>query len=121
MSARAIKNLAYGFAAASLHVAPYLPESLRTQLFRPPRYTLRSDLYWGICKRVAHGYVAKPYAGHIVMFSAKGLTNPHGAFWRPLALDGLTMHEIPAGHTEMVLAPYSSILAAAFDASLPSR
>ena len=68
---RAIKNLAYGFAAASLHVTPYLPESLRTQIFRPPRYTLRSDLYWGICKRVAHRYVAKPYAGHIVILAQK--------------------------------------------------
>lgn len=118
---RGTKNLNYGFAAASLHVAPHLPKWLRTEFFRAPRYTLRSDLYWGICKRAAHGYVAKPYAGHIVMFSAKGKVNPHRAFWGPLALEGLTVHEIPAGHSEIVLAPYSSILAAAFDASLPGQ
>ena len=116
---RAMKNLIYGCAAASLKVAPYLPRWLRTRLFRRPRYTLRSDLYWGICKRLARRYVPKPYAGHIVMFSSKDNANPHRVFWGPLALGGLTVHEIPTGHAKMVLAPYSAILAAAFDASLP--
>ena len=118
---RAVKNLVYGFVAASLHVAPHLPKGLRALFFRPPRYTLRSDLYWGICKRIAQRYAAKPYAGHIVMFSSKGNANPHRLFWGPLALDGLTVHEIPANHTKIVLAPHSAVLAAAFDASLPSR
>jgi amino acid adenylation domain-containing protein len=118
---RVRKSLAYGFAAASLHVAPHLPKWVRTRLFRSPRYILRSDLYWGICKRIAHRYVAKPYAGRVVMFSAKGMTNRHRAFWGPLALDGLTTFEVPAGHSQMVLAPHSAILAAAFDAGLASR
>ena len=60
----------------------------------------------------------KPYPGHITMFSSAGNSEQQRAHWGPLALGGLTVLEVPAGHDDMVLPPHSKLLAEHFDACL---
>jgi hypothetical protein len=50
------------------------------------------------------------------VFNAKGSPEFHTANWQPLALGGLTVIEIPTGHTAMVWPPFSDLLAEYFDA-----
>ena len=60
----------------------------------------------------------KPYAGHITMFSSVGNSERQKAHWGPLATrrpDGI--FEVAATHDDIVLPPYSKLLAEHFDAS----
>jgi thioesterase domain-containing protein len=115
---RTTKNLAYGFASARLAVSQHLPKTIATRFFRPPPYNLRPDLYNAIYTNAARNYAREPYAGPIAVFSSKGQSERHKRFWGPLARDGVTVMEIPAGHTGMVWPPYSTLLAESFDACL---
>jgi len=70
-----------------------------------------------LCVRANRGYVTKPYPGHITMFSSVG-TSDQKADWAPLALGGLTVLEVPAGHAHMVFPPHSKLLAKYIDGCL---
>jgi thioesterase domain-containing protein len=117
---RAAKNLDYGLALARLAALEHLPKGIGLQLIKPPSYLARPDLYRSIHQQASRRYVPRPYAGSITLFSSKGLTEFHRTYWQPLALGGLTVTEIPAGHTGMVWPPYSALLAEKFDAFLDS-
>ena len=81
-------------------------------------YEHRPIYYEWLCARANRGYVPKPYTGHITMFSSAGNSERQRAAWETLALGGLTVLEVPAGHDDMVLPPYSKVLAKHFDACL---
>jgi thioesterase domain-containing protein len=115
---RAAKNLDYGLAVARLAMLERLPRGIATRLVKPPSYALRPDLYRNIHRQASRRYTSQPYPGSITLFSAKGLTEFHRKYWQPLALGGLTVTEIPAGHTGMVWPPYTAPLAEGFDACL---
>jgi oxalate---CoA ligase len=82
----------------------------------PHRY--RARYYDLLCIRATRRHVAKPYSGHITMFSSAGNCERHKALWGPLALGGLTVLEVPGGHHDMMLPPHSRILAQYFDRRL---
>ena len=67
---------------------------------------------------LTRNYVPKPYTGHITMFSSAGNSERQKAHWGPLATGGLTIFEIAATHDDIVLPPYSKLLAEHFDACL---
>jgi hypothetical protein len=69
----------------------------------------------GVAKR---RYVVRSYSGSMAMFASIGKGEFQQARWSRVARGGLTMFEIPAGHAEMVLPPYSVMLAACFDECL---
>jgi thioesterase domain-containing protein len=52
------------------------------------------------------------------MFSSVGNSEHQRAHWEPFARNGLTIHEVPAGHNEMAQPPHSKILAEYFDSCL---
>jgi thioesterase domain-containing protein len=82
------------------------------------RYELRPAYYEWLCTRAMRDYVSKPYPNHITMFTTAGRSEWQKANWGPLARGGLTVLEVPAGHMDMVLPPYSKLLAEHFDACL---
>ncbi len=79
----------------------------------PHRY--RARYYDLLCIRASRNHVHKPYTGHVTMFSSAGNSERQSAVWRPLALGGLTVLEIPGGHHDMMLPPHSKLLAQYFD------
>src|SRR6185437_10741651 len=79
----------------------------------PHRY--RARYYDLLCIRATRRHVAKPYGGHITMFSSAGNSERHRALWGPLALGGLTVLEVSGGHHDMMLPPHSTLLAQYFD------
>ena len=81
-------------------------------------YDYRPIYYEWLCCWASRHYEPKPYPGHITMFSAAGKTERQRADWGPLARGCLTVLEVPAGHDDMVLPPYSKLLAEHFDACL---
>jgi thioesterase domain-containing protein len=84
----------------------------------PIPYEHRPAFYERLCVRAGRVYVPKPYIGHVTMFSSAGNSEWHRARWGALAGGGLTVLEVPAGHNDMVLPPYSQLLAEQFDACL---
>jgi len=82
-----------------------------------PHY-YRPAYYERLSVRANRSYVPKPYPGHITMFSSAGNSKRQRAHWAPFARGGLTVLEVPAGHDDMVLPPYSKLLAEHFDACL---
>jgi thioesterase domain-containing protein/acyl carrier protein len=88
------------------------------RLGRSIPYEDRSIYYYWVCKRANRGYVPEPYPGHITMFSSAGNSARQRAHWGPLARGGLTVLEVPAGHSNMVSPPHSQILAKYFDTCL---
>jgi amino acid adenylation domain-containing protein len=92
--------------------------TLRLRLGHPIPYERRPDYYDWLCSRANQQYVPKPYAVHITMFSSVGNSQTQKAHWAPLALGGLTVLEVPAGHDDMVLPPHSQRLAEHIDACL---
>jgi thioesterase domain-containing protein len=78
----------------------------------------RSSYYAWVCKRAKLYYAAKPYLGHITMFSSAGNSENQRAHWGPLAPGRLTVLEVPANHDEMILPPHSKRLAEYIDARL---
>ena len=92
--------------------------TLRLRLGRSVAYEDRPAYYDRLCGRANRQYVPKSYPGHITMFSSAGNSERQRAHWGPLALGGLTVLEVPAGHDDMVLPPYSKLLAEHFDACL---
>jgi thioesterase domain-containing protein len=115
---RAAKNLGYGLAVVRLAALERLPKAIGSQLIKPPSYMMRPDLYRNINRQASRRYTSQPYVGSITLFSAKGSSDFHRKYWQPLALGGLTVTEIPAGHTGIVWPPYSALLAEGFDACL---
>ncbi len=124
---RVAKNLDYAMAVARLTALEYLPRGIGSRFVKSPLYTLRPDLYRSIHRQASRRYTSQPYAGSIALFSAKGMTalfsakgmtEFHRTYWQSRALGGLTVTEIPAGHTAMVWPPYSALLAESFDACL---
>jgi long-chain acyl-CoA synthetase len=81
-------------------------------------YEYRSAYYEWLCTRAVLNYAPRPYPGRIAMFSSAGNSALRRAHWTPLARDGLTILEVPAGHVDMVLPPNSKILAKHFDECL---
>jgi amino acid adenylation domain-containing protein len=112
---RAARNFFHGIAVARLAALEYVP-NISSRFIQPPSYASRRDLYRTIFRRALSRYKSQPYNGHIVVFSAKGMTHFHKTHWEPLAVGGLTVTEIPGGHVEMVRPPYSILLAQALDA-----
>jgi thioesterase domain-containing protein/acyl carrier protein len=78
----------------------------------------RARYYDLLCIRATRRHVAKPYSGHITMFSSVGNSERQKAHWGPLALGGLTVLEVPGGHHDMMLPPHSNLLAQYFDECL---
>lgn len=118
---RAAKNLAYACAALRLAALERLPKVIAARFINPPSYGLRPDLYERMHKKAIRRYAPRSYRGHMVVFSAEGLTKFHQLHWRPLTLGGLSVIEIPgATHGSIVWAPHSAKLAAAFDNCLGS-
>jgi acyl-coenzyme A synthetase/AMP-(fatty) acid ligase/thioesterase domain-containing protein len=115
---RVAKNLTYGIAVTRLAALERLPKGIGLQFIKPPSYTLRRDLYRNIFRRALRHYTSQPYVGSIVVFSARGMTEYHRTNWQPLAVGGLMVTEIPAGHVEIVRPPNSVLLAEAFDVCL---
>jgi hypothetical protein len=60
-------------------------------------------------------YVAGPYAGHITLFASAGNSERQKECWGLVARGGLTVIEVPATHDDIVLPPYSRLLARHFD------
>lgn len=81
----------------------------------------RARYYDLLCIRATRRHVAKPYSGHITMFSSVGNSERHKALWGPLALGGLTVLEVPGGHHDMMLPPHSKLLAQYFDECLKTN
>ncbi len=81
-------------------------------------YEHRPVYYDWIFRRANRDYVPKPYSGHITMFASAGNSELQRAHWEPLAHGGLTVIEVPAGHSDMVLPPHSRLLAKHFDTCL---
>jgi amino acid adenylation domain-containing protein len=82
----------------------------------PHKY--RPAYYERLGVRANRSYVPKPYPGHITIFSSAGNSERQRAHWAPLARGGLTVLEVSARHNDMVLPPYSKLLAEHFDACL---
>ena len=78
----------------------------------------RHSYYEWLCKKANQAYLAKPYPGHITMFSCAGNSERQRNLWGRIALGGLTVLELPAGHDDMVLPPHSKRLAGHIDACL---
>jgi aspartate racemase len=78
----------------------------------------RHSYYEWLCKHANRGYLAKPYPGHITMFSCVGNSERQRIHWGRIALGGLTVLEVPAGHNDMASPPHSKVLAEHFDTCL---
>ncbi len=74
--------------------------------------------YAWLCKRAKLYYTAKPYVGHMTIFSSAGNSEIQRAHWAPLARGGLTVLEVPATHADILLPGPSKILADQFDTCL---
>jgi amino acid adenylation domain-containing protein len=92
--------------------------SFRLQSGHSIPYAQRPLCYDRICRLATRGYEPKPYPGHITMFSSAGNSERQKQSWKPLANGGLTVLEVPAGHDDMVLPPFSKLLAEHFDGRL---
>jgi amino acid adenylation domain-containing protein len=103
------------FIRSPVYLRPY---ELWLRLGRSIPYEHRPTFYDLLCARAYRDYVLKPYTGHITMFSSAGNSERQRAYWEPLARGGLTVLEMPAGHDDVVLPPYSKILAEHFDTCL---
>ena len=88
---------------------------LRLSLGQPIPYDHRTTWYDWVCRRASRNYVPKSYAGHITMFSSAGNSERQKAHWGPLATGGLTIFEVAATHDDIVLPPYSKLLAKHFN------
>jgi|GEM_PF-1655307 len=97
------------------HVAPKRIHDLKVKLGYPIPHERRPDHYDWLCVRASRKYVAKPYAGHVTMFSSSGNTERQRDCWSPVARGGLTIIEMPATHDDIVLPPHSRLLASHFD------
>ena len=95
-----------------------LPNSLRLWLHTPLPYVQRADFYGYLNSAATARYIVKPYSGPIHMYASRGRSKEQWERWSPMALGGLTVREIPAGHFEMVWPPHSTTLAAALDECL---
>jgi thioesterase domain-containing protein/acyl carrier protein len=91
---------------------------VRLSLGQPVPYDHRTTWYDWVCRRASRNYVPKSYARHITMFSSVGNSERQKAHWGPLATGGLSIFEIAATHDDIVLPPYSKLLAEHFDACL---
>jgi thioesterase domain-containing protein/acyl carrier protein len=91
---------------------------LRLRLGMSIPYEYRRTYYNWIRRPASRGYVLKPYPGHITILSSADNSQRQKEHWEPLARGGLTVLEVPVGHSEMVLPPYSKLLAEHFDACL---
>src|SRR5581483_8491838 len=92
-----------------------LPYELRYGLGLPVPYEQRSACYRCMYVRVSRAYTPSAYNGKIAFLARHGTTEWHRKRWTPVALGGLAIREIPAGHKEMVWPPYSDMIAEHFD------
>ena len=81
-------------------------------------YERRTDYYARLCDWANRDYVPKPYPGHITILSSAGNSERQRENWTPIACGGLTILEVPAGHSDMLLPPHSKLLAEYFDSCL---
>ena len=113
---------------------------IRRQVFGGPYFIRKEVWFWRCDARIRQGhsiphdyqpayyerlsvranrnYVPKPYPGHITIISSAGNSERQKAHWAPFARGELTVLEVPAGHDDMILPPYSKLLAEHFDARL---
>ena len=86
------------------------------------RHRLPSDLrkfhYFPLHARAARAYELRPYQGEVVIFSEQGAVEEHREYWEPLCNSDLEIHEMPAGHFDMVREPHVRILARHLEAAL---
>ncbi|HYJ79202.1 MAG TPA: amino acid adenylation domain-containing protein [Longimicrobiaceae bacterium] len=73
--------------------------------------------------RALVGYRARPYPGHATYFRTAGSERMHPpepghAFWRPLALGGMTVHRLTGSHGTILHQPHVAALAGHLAASL---
>ena len=97
------------------HVVSKRMYNLGLKLGYPIPHERRPGHYDWFCSKASNGYVAKPYAGHITMFSSSGNSERQRERWGPVARGGLTIIEVPATHDDIVLPPHSRLLARHFD------
>ena len=72
----------------------------------------------------ASRYPVEPYLGHIVVLCSAGRVEEQQARWSRIARGGVTVHENPGDHWNLVWPPHSTKLAEAIDQYLgakPSR
>ena len=113
-----VTRTAIHYMRLSTAIVRHLPNSIRLQLGRPVPYLRRPNFYDHIYQAATRRYTVRPYTGSITMFASQGKSEEQRTQWSGVALGGLTIREIPAGHVDMVGPPYSAILAAAFDECL---
>ena len=86
------------------------------------RHRLPSDLrkfhYFPLHARAARNYELRPYEGSVVVLSEQGAVDDHREYWGALCKSDLEIHEIPAGHFDMVREPHVQILAKNLDAAM---
>src|SRR5262249_42577988 len=80
---------------------------LRFRQGRAIPHAHRISYYGWVCTRARFYYAAKPYIGHITMFTSAGNSGSQRARWGPFARGGLTVLEVPAKHADIVLPPNS--------------
>ena len=116
---RIVRTLNYHWQVA-IEAGRQLPNEMRALLGLPIPYDQRTAYYRRAFFRAERGYLPKPYPGPVVIFARKDTSEWQRARWSSLALGGISVHEIPSGHSEIVLPPYTAMLAACFDSSLKS-
>jgi thioesterase domain-containing protein len=117
LAKRARKTLDYTVAVTRERLGE-LPNELRCLMGRAVPYEKRASFYRLIHFRASHRYKPRSYPGSITLFSAKGKADWHRARWSSIALGGLSVHEVEAGHFDIVWPPHSALLARLFDSAL---
>ena len=108
----------YDFFAKSrwiIHSISKRTYNLGLKLGHPIPHERRPAHYDWFCVKASSKYVAGPYAGHITLFASAGNSERQRERWGLVARGGLTVIEVPATHDDIVLPPYSRLLARHFD------
>ena len=107
----------------TIHAISKRTYNLGLKLGHPIPHERRPIHYDWLCGNASSKYVARPYAGHVIMFSSSGNSERQKERWGLVARGGLTVIETPATHDDIVLPPCSRLLAKHFDDCLekPAR
>jgi len=75
------------------------------KLGHPIPHDQRTAHYDWLCMKAAIKYAAKPYAGHVTIFSSAGNSERHRERWSTVARGGVSVIELPATHDDIILPP----------------
>jgi len=78
---------------------------------RPLPFGLRSFYIREVHRQAARKYVAKPYSGHVVLFTANESSYEAQLGWRQLIDGRLEIHEVPGDHNSFLQEPNVQVLA----------